>query len=155
MNRDHNIGSFLAPVDSGVIFNSIAGSTNDNSEKAGVIIDRGAHEVPLSMSLLMPFKAVLGAAATLKLGYRIEHGNDSALADTADFASVAVAGNVVATANASGQTLSGIAKADIDLGGAKRYLRINLTTDLSAANTDTSVQAAVAVFGGESVIPAV
>jgi hypothetical protein len=153
MNRDHNIGAFIAAVNTGVAYNSVAAGSNDNTEKAGAIIDRAAHKTPLSMSLLIQYLAVLAATKTIKVGYRIEHGNDSALADTADFASLTPA--VAATGGAGGSTESGVVKFDIDLGGAKRYLRINVTTDLSATSADTANAAAVAVFGGEDVVPAV
>jgi hypothetical protein len=153
MNRDHNIGAFIAAIDSGVDFNSVAAGSNDNTEKAGAIIDRVAHKSPLSMSLLIAYTAVLSAANTIKIGYRIEHGNDPALADTADFAALTIA-NAAVLATGAG-TKTGVVKVDLDLGGAHRYLRVNITDDLSAANTDTSVCGAVVIFGGEDVVPSI
>ncbi len=155
MNKDHNIGALVATPDAGVAFNSVAAGLNDNTEKVGVIIDREAHGLPLSMSLVAILKAVLGAGNTLSLGYRIEHGNDPALADTTNLVTLPCAGNVVLTGPVGGATLSTTVKADVDLGGAHRYIRVNVTTDLSAANTDTAVAAAAVVFGGGEWVPQV
>jgi hypothetical protein len=150
----HNIGSQIAAVDTGLAFNAVAGDAVDNVEQAGVIIDRTLHGEALSASLIAQFTATLAAGKKLFLGYRIEHGDSATLADTADFAAVAVAGNQVAV-SAAGGAVHGVYKADLDLAGAKRYIRVNLTTNLDAAGVDVSCVAAALVLGGEDRAPAV
>ena len=152
----HSIGTEIAAVDTGLNYNVVAAAGSDNAEVAGVIIDRESHGMPLSGCILIGWKATLGAAATLSIGYRLEHGDAANLSDTADFAKQLCAGNVVQTASASGGTYHGVLKVDLDLAGAKRYLRLNITEDLSAANTDVAVlSASPMVFGGEQVGPAI
>jgi hypothetical protein len=151
----HNIGAYIAAVDTGVAFNSVAAGANDNAEKAGVIIDRTLHGNALSASLIIQYVATLTDAKKLNVGYRIEHGDDAALADTADLIKVLPAAGTVLNAPAGGGAASGVTKVDLDLGGAKRYLRVNVTADLSAVGADVAVAAEVLAMGGEQVLPAV
>lgn len=152
--RFHNIGSQIAAVDSGVAFNTVAGGAADNVEQVGAIIDRTQHGAALSASLLIPYRANLAAGQSLKIGYRVEHGADAALADTSDFVKVLPAANQVANSVAGG-VVTGVVKVDLDLAGAKRYIRVDVTSDLSAAGVDTSVLSVALVLGGEDRVPSI
>ncbi len=149
----HNIGAEIGVQDLGIIFNAVAGGTNDNTQKTSAILDRTTFHNPLSMSLLIAFIATLSANATLSLAWTLQSGEKSDASDATTFASFAKA--AVLTDGGSGGTQHGVQKTDIDLAGAGRYLRLLLTTDLSAASTDVSNVAAIPVFGGEDVLPAV
>lgn len=125
-----------------------AGGTGDNTAVVGAILDRAAFGWPQSMVAAIPFTATLAAAATLSIGVTIRTGNDAALADARTLKSVAAA--VVAT---GAGTRTGALEIDALLTGADRYVQINFTPDLSAANTDTAALSAVAVFGGAMRLP--
>jgi hypothetical protein len=128
-----------------------AGGAGDNTLVTGVIIDRAAHGWPESMKVAIPFTATLAAAATLTLGGVVQTGPDSALATVETHQTIAAA--VVATGPGGGGTVTGVLEADVSLRGAERYVRLNFTPDLSAANTDTAALSAVLVFGGAQRLP--
>lgn len=125
-----------------------AGGAGDNTLVTGVIIDRAAYGWPESMVAAIPWLATLAASATLSVGWTLQHGDNSGLSDAATLASAAAA--VVGT---GAGTLSGTLEANLSLAGAKRYIRLNFTPDLSAANTDTAALSAVAVLGGAKRLP--
>jgi hypothetical protein len=109
--------------------------------------------MPLSAVFAIPYTTTLGAAATLIFKSAvIQHGDASDLSDAVTFATLEDAtGTVIAT---GAGTFTGCKEYDVDLQGAKQYVRINFTPDLSAANTDTAAVAGVAVFGGSELLPA-
>ena len=125
-----------------------AGGGGDNTLVTGVIIDRFAIGNPESVVVAIPWTATLGAAATLQIGYTLQGGEASNLSDAATIATAAL--TTVAT---GAGTFSGTFEANISLRGAGRYVRLNFTPDLSAANTDTAALSAVLAFGGASRLP--
>ncbi|GHC12558.1 hypothetical protein GCM10007291_07280 [Gemmobacter nanjingensis] len=128
-----------------------AGGSGDNTEVAGVIIDRAAIGFPQSCVVAIPFTATLAAAATLTIAFDVDEGNDSALSDAEVLTSATAA--VVATGPSGGGTVAGTFEANVSLAGAGRYVRLNFTPNLSAANTDTAALSAVIVFGGMDRLP--
>ncbi|MFP1646112.1 hypothetical protein [Pontitalea aquivivens] len=128
-----------------------AGGAGDNTEVAGVILDRAAIGFPQSAVVAIPFTATLAAGATLSIAWDIDEGNNSGLSDAEVLASAAAA--VVATGPVGGGTVSGTFEANVPLSGAGRYVRLNFTPNLSAANTDTAALSAVVVFGGMDRLP--
>lgn len=129
-----------------------AGGGGDNTEVVGVIIDRAAIGFPQSCVVAIPFTATLAAGATLRLAWDIDDGNAANLSDAEVLMSAASA--VVATGPVGGGTVTGTFEANVPLGGAGRYVRLQFTPDLSAANTDTAALSAVIVFGGADRLPA-
>ena len=125
-----------------------AGGAGDNTAVTGVIIDRFAIGNPESVVAAIPWTATLGAAATLQIAYTLQSGENSGLSDATTLASAALA--TVAT---GAGTFSGTFEANISLRGAGRYVRLNFTPDLSAANTDTAALSGVLVFGGANRLP--
>lgn len=127
-----------------------AGGSGDNTAVTGVIIDRAALGWPQSAILAIPFTATLAAAATLSIGYTVQHGAASNLSDAATLQTAALA---VAATSVAGGTETGTFEVSVPLRGAKRYVRANFTPDLSAGGTDTAALAAVLVFAGAERLP--
>lgn len=128
-----------------------AGSTGDNTEVVGVIIDLAAIGWPQSCQVVIPFTATLAAAATLTIAWDIDTGSASNLSGSSVLTSAAAA--TVATGPGGGGTVPGQLTANVDLSGADRYVRLNFTPNLSAANTDTAALSSVIVFGGMNRLP--
>ena len=127
----------------------VAGGSNDNVQQTGVSIDRFATGLPLVGMPMVRFKAVLAAAATLSLAYVVEHSDDNAT--FVPFQSGAAA--VVATGPAGGGTVRDGFRVNVDLAGAKQYIRLKYTPDLSAANTDTAELSVTWLLGGQRTVP--
>lgn len=133
-----------------------AGGAGDNAEVNGELVDRKhPTEGGLAMSakLLIPFTAALAGAATLKFAVQMQSGDESDGSDLADYGD-AVTATVVATGESGGSTEVGVAEVDVDLSGAKRHFRAQVTPDLSAANTDTAEWGAAVILFGDSRQPA-
>lgn len=128
-----------------------AGGSGDNAEVTGVTLDRAAIGYPQSAVVAVPYTATLASGATLSLSYVVQSGEASNLADAATLQSGASA--VIATGPAGGGTVSGTFSVNVPLAGAGRYVRVKLTPDLSAADTDTAALSAVMVFGGMDRLP--
>lgn len=127
-----------------------AGGAGDNTLVTGVIIDRAALGWPQSAIFAVPFTATLAAAASLSLAYTVQEGDASNLSDAATLQSAASA---VIASSVGGGTVTGTFEVNVPLIGAGRYVRVNWTPDLSAANTDTAALSAVLVFGGAERLP--
>lgn len=128
-----------------------AGGAGDNTAVTGVIIDRAALGWAESAVLAVPFTTTLAQAATLSLAYTFQHGEASNLSDAATLASATTA--VIATGGAGGSTETGVFEVGVSLRGARRYVRLNFTPDLSAGATDTAALSAVIVFAGANRLP--
>lgn len=125
-----------------------AGGAGDNTAVTGVIIDRAALGWAESVVVAIPFTTTLASAQTLSVSWTLQHGEDSGLSDAATLATSGAA--VVAT---GAGTVAGVVEAGVSLRGARRYVRLNFTPDLSAANTDTAALSAVLVFAGANRLP--
>ena len=127
-----------------------AGGAGDNTLVTGVIIDRAALGWPQSAIFAVPFTTTLAAAASLSLAYTVQEGDASNLSDAATLQS---ATSAVIASSVGGGTVTGTFEVNVPLIGAGRYVRVNWTPDLSAANTDTAALSAVLVFGGAERLP--
>jgi hypothetical protein len=148
----NNIGSLIEVARAAANTAVTAGGSGDATAVTGVIIDRAALNWPQSAVFAVPFTTTLAAAATLSLVMTVQSGENSGLSDAATLATRANA--VIATGPGGGGTVTGCINLDVNLAGAGRYVRVNFTPDLSAANTDTAALSAVAVFGGARRLPA-
>lgn len=128
-----------------------AGGSGDATAVTGVIIDRAALGWPQSAVIAIPFTATLAATATLTITDTLQHGDNSGLSDAATLSTQTA--QTVATGPAGGGTVTGVYERNVSLRGAKRYVRVNFTPDLSAANTDTAALSAVLVTGGAERLP--
>ena len=158
-----------------------AGAGNDNTELNGLAVDRlalpkSANGGPaLSAQIAVAFKAVLAAAATLSFAGNLQDDTANAFnATPADFpftrarllnrdgtltelalnATGGVDAVVVATGPGGGGTVYGVILLDVNLKGARQYIRLQRTLNLSAANTDTVLDYAYGVLGGLGEAPA-
>jgi len=146
--RQHNIGANIGAekaIDNTAL---TAAGAGDNTEVVGQIIDRTLFKYPLSVAVLVGWKAVLAASKKLSLkSVKLEHGDASNLSDAANFATPADVD--VKIDGGAGGTYHGAQKYSIDLAGCKRYIRLKVTPDLDAASIDTATIASVFVFGGQ------
>lgn len=125
-------------------FNIVAGGAGDNAEVVGETIDRSDC---LSAVVEIPFKATLAAAATLKMGVTLQQSDDDG--STWGVAStLKAATDVVATGPGGGGTVKGIVELPLNLDPKSKTIRVNVTPDLSAANTDVASFGVVVVLGG-------
>lgn len=125
-----------------------AGGAGDNTLVTGVIIDRAAIGWPESAVVAIPFTTTLAAAQTLSVSGVVQEGDASNLSDAVTHQTIA--SQVLAT---GAGTVTGTMEVSVPLRGAKRYIRVNFTPDLSAANTDTAALSAVIVTGGANRLP--
>jgi len=149
MNRaDIQNGGFNARAAHGSYGTATAGGTGDNTEVDGPYVDRfdASSGMAMSAKLVIGYRATLAAAATLSLTANIQDDADGANAGV-DYGP-AYAKTVVATGGGGGTTEVGKIELDFDLAAAERYLRTQITPDLSAANTDTCQVWATWIFFG-------
>lgn len=125
-----------------------AGGAGDNTAVTGVIIDRAALGWAESVVVAIPFTTTLAASQTLSVNWTLQHGEDVNLSDAATLATSGPA--VVATGVG---TVAGTVEAGVSLRGARRYVRLNFTPDLSAGGTDTAALSSVLVFAGANRLP--
>jgi hypothetical protein len=125
-----------------------AGGAGDNTAVTGVIIDRAALGWAESVAVAIPFTTTLASAQTLSVNWTLQHGEDASLSDAATLATSGAA--VVAT---GAGTVAGAVEAGVSLRGARRYVRLNFTPDLSAGGADTAALSAVLVFAGATRLP--
>ncbi len=147
----HNIAAEIVPVSAGAAGAQTAGALS--AVTGEVIIDREAHNMPLSAVLLIIWQATLVSTHTFSLAYEVDHGEAANLSDTASLASDTAA--VVCTGIVAGTAQDGVLAIPLDLGGAKRYLRVTVTPTTSAGSADTVIFAAAFILGGASLVPAV
>lgn len=147
----HNIAAFITPVIAIAQTSATAGGTGDNTAITGITIDRNAVSTgskPLSAIVSVLYDTVMTDTKTLTLKtQKIEHSDDgSTWSDYATFGDVTIA--------KTGTNTRGATKLAVDLGSAKRYVRFDVTPDLSASGTDTAVIGAAWVFAGFDRLPA-
>lgn len=130
-----------------------AAGSGDNTEADGAYADRydSASGIAKSAKLVIGYRAVLAAGETLSIAANIQDDADGAGAGT-DYGD-AYASAVVATGDSGGSTEQGVIELDFDLGSAERYVRSQITPDLSASGTDTAVVWAMWVFFGADKAP--
>lgn len=122
----------------------VAGGTGDNTEITGATINLMTLDArPTSVVFEVFGRSVLAAAATLVIAAEIEYSADGS--NWSDL--VASATVLTLTGGGGGSTELGVGRIGVDLIQANvNYIRIKMTPNLSAANTDTAEVSAVAVF---------
>ena len=104
-----------------------AGGSGDNTKVTGASIDVTGFD---SAKLSVGYSATLSASQTLSLAIEMQESADGSNWDTAVVLQTLA---VVATA-----TGTGTATINVPISTAKKYVRVNVTPDLSNANTDTA-----------------
>ena len=126
-----------------------AGGTGDATEVNGAWQSRMSKGgIALSAKLVVSFTATLAAGATLTFAGNFQDALDAAGTGAADFGA-AVPAAVVATGGAGGSTETGTFEVDVDLSGAREFIRSQMTPNLSAASTDTCAWHMDYVFFGD------
>lgn len=123
----------------------VAGGTGDNTEITGATINLASLAArPASVVFEVFGRGVLAATATLAIAAKIEYSADGSTNWTDLVASATV---LTLTGGSGGTTELGVGRIGVDLIKENvNYIRIKMTPNLSAANTDTAEVSAVAVF---------
>lgn len=130
-----NIGSYLAPKHGLSAVASSAGSRN------GSAIDRLGYE---SAQLVVQTGAVTGAPTSFTVDVKLQDSADGSTGWADYTAPGASAVAAIATMTAADTT----AKANVDLSGAKRFVRAVGTVGFVAGTTPTALNNCVLVLGG-------
>lgn len=122
----------------------VAGGTGDNTEIVGATINLATLAArPASVVFEVVGRAVLAATATLVIAAEVEGSSDG----TTWVDLVASATVLTLTGGAGGTTELGAGRIGVDLIQSNAsFIRLKMTPNLSAANTDTAEVASVAVF---------
>lgn len=130
-----------------------AAGTGDATEVSGAWQSRksATKGIALSGKLVISYTATLAAAATLSFSGNFQDALDASGTGAADFPATggSVAAFVAATGGTGGTTETGTVELDIDLSGAREFIRAQITPDLSAGATDTAAWHMDYVFFGD------
>lgn len=148
----HNGGAYARGARAVGSQTATAGGSGDNTVVNTDWVSRASPKgIAQSLKVLVSFSTVLAAGATLKFGGKIQDAIDAAGASAADYpaSGQVIAPTTVATGPAGGGTVTGVFEMDVDLVGAREFVRAAITPDLSASGTDTLTWNAVYVFFGD------
>lgn len=152
--KGKDLGAYILPKFAAAETDVTAGGAGDNTEVNGAWIDTQGFE---SLEFLMTYTATLAAAATLSLAANVQDADDISGTGAADVSTdylSALPATVVSTGATGGSTNKGAYALGIDLTMCKRYVRVQFTPNLSAANTDTAKIGATYLLGGAKYPPA-
>lgn len=152
--KNKDVGAYIKPVRAGAEVDVTAGGSGDATEVNSAWIDRKDFE---SMEFILSYTATLGAAATLALIANVQDADDASGNGAADVSTSflsALSSTTLATGDSGGSTETGVYALGVDLTRLKRYVRVQWTPNLSAANTDTAKLSQLAILGGAKYPPA-
>lgn len=148
-----NLGAYIAAFIAGVVTNVTAGGSGDNTLVNGTAVDLQAKGYPLSCVVVFPVKSVLTSAKTVSLTAALQTTADSTNGPWTNVTTLA--STVVSTGGSGGTTQSTQVELDVDLSGAKQYVRVAYTPLCSATGTDTAnIYPPILILGGQPVLPA-
>lgn len=135
----------------GSAFTSVtAGGAGDNTAILGTAIQRSLIGLPSTVALALLFTGTLAATKTLSfLNCKIQHSDDGTT--WTDFLLFTDPGIVASATGAN----AGQLQLGASLNGAKDYVRVVYTPDLSNTVTDTATVAAALVFAGARALPSI
>ncbi|ANM12054.1 hypothetical protein [Rhizobium sp. N324] len=148
----HNIGELGSLRRLSAAAAATAAGAGDSTTTTGITIDRMGFvgsSMPGSAVFAVLWDATLATGKTVSFGYAVQDSVDGT--NWSDYATATYA--VVGTGSTAASALAGQLQANIDLGSARRYVRFNFATDLSATQTDTAVARAAGFFGGFDRLP--
>jgi hypothetical protein len=154
MGRRNDINAELkslvacASANSGAPSVITAAGTGDATKVTGQTIDALGYG---SASLCVAGLCSMGNTETLTIAAELQESADGSTWDTAE---ALYAATTVATSDTSADKIHFEKQTAINMEGRKRYIRFNITPNLSASSTDTAEFVAVAVLGGARLIPA-
>jgi hypothetical protein len=148
----HKIGSTVVLKRVSADVAVTAGGAGNNVVVTGLVIDRMAFAsgMPNTGILGLDYTATLGATNTVSFAHNTYTSPDK-VTWTLFYAGPAA---VASTGPTGGGTVTSTVSVPLDLTMALRYVRIDFTPTMSAANTDTANVIAIGAFGGFSVLPA-
>ena len=126
----------------------VAGGTPDGTKVTGDTIDTAG--LYASGILQISYLAALANTKTLSFAIEYQESDDNSSWDTAV---VVQAATVCATGDGVSSNFAGMVQSDITLYDKKRYIRFNITPDLSASGTDTAGYGVVLTAGGADHVP--
>jgi len=145
-----NISAYIKSVFADAIPDIVAAGAGDATESDGIWIDRDGFE---SCELVMSYETVLALAETLSFAGNIQDADDSGGTNVGDFGTAFTA-TVVETGDGSPtSTKRGTFIRAFNLHGARRWLRSQITPDLSASGTDTAEVMVLFILGGAIEVP--
>lgn len=143
LSRDY--GSELTPLYAGDVVAATAGGSGDATAAPGDSIDLTTLADRFEwIGFAISTKAVLAATRTLSLAAKIETSADNSTWQDIVSSSVVI----TSTGAGGGSTEKGAAIVGASLEYALRYVRVNVTPDLSASGTDTASVRVAALLGG-------
>lgn len=126
-----------------------AGGSGDATEVNAAWVSReAATGLANSMKVIVSYTATLAAGATLTFAGNMQDATAIGGTGAADYGD-AVAATVVATGATGGSTETGTFEIDVDLAGAREFVRAQITPNLSASGTDTAAWNVTYVFFGD------
>ena len=144
----NNIGKMIDTDIAGGKHLIVAGSGTDNAKATGETIDRLKFD---SIVLSVAYIATLAATKTLSITIEEQQSADGSIWDTA---TATLATTVVLTGASGGSTgVLGVTNTNINLASKKRYIRYNITADLSNTSSDTASWLATVTKGGSYTEP--
>lgn len=146
-----NVGSFLHVLPALAAQTITAGGAADGVAQNGLTIDRNS-VVPLCLSALaaVHVEAALGATDTAEVSITVEDSADGVSWDAYDAGPPDDYAAGAIPANGDGHY---VFTRKVQLGGARRYVRIKATVTLSAAATDTAKVDGVLIMAGADELP--
>lgn len=143
-----DIGAYIKTAFAGFA-DVLAAGAGDNVEVSGPWIDRLGFE---SLVASVGWFTTLADGEDLALAMNLQDATDSAGAGAADFGTALV--SKVLVVNSGGGTEEGTEELDFDLSGARRFVRLQFTPNLSASGTDTADLVGQLILGGAIEVPA-
>jgi len=154
----HNGGAYVRSARASGNNTATAAGTGDATEVNAAFQSRlsATKGIAQSAKLIVSFSAVLAQGATLKFAANFQDALDAAGTGAADYpaSGESVLSTTVATGGTGGTTETGTFEVDVDLGGAREFIRAQITPDLSAGGTDTLSWNAIYLFFGDQRGPA-
>jgi hypothetical protein len=146
--NDFDAGFMFEGVNALDVQTITAGGAGDGAyDTNGEILDMQGFDSPESAIIVVGYKTTLASTETLSLAVKIEHGDDSGLADAADYDWGGAEQDFGVLATGVETDLIGAVLYSAKLAGLKRYWRVAVKPTLSASGTDTVAIIATAALG--------
>ena len=121
----------------------LANGAGDATEVTSGYIDRQGYE---SCKVFIAYTATLANGESLAIAANLQDAGDSSGTGVADYGTVLA--STVQVTSSGGGVETGVVELDFDLTGAKRYIRLQFTPDLSASGVDVADVTGIVVLGG-------
>lgn len=152
----NDVGDFLTGNDGCASANSgapsliTAAGALDNVKVTGQTVDRkSGTAIAYSAFIQTGYLAALADTETISLAHEYQDSADDSTWNTA----VAIEAATVKATSSGGTNERGVDEHKLDLSSLYRYIRINVTPNLSASATDTCLFFTVVTLGGWSQVP--